>query len=121
MITARVHNFHVTEPQVSDVAEALDRELARLRAHPDFCGLLFLERGDERREITAITLWQDTDREETVRVAEESRRHVAAVADCGVSTKLYRVLRFSAEAENADLLSCAMASLGFGSDQESRW
>lgn len=116
---ARVHNFHVTALQVSDVAEAVDLELARLGDHPNFRGLLFLERGDERREITAITLWEDTDREETARMAEESRRHVAAVADCGVSTKLYRILRCSAEA--GDLVPCAMASVGLGPDQESRW
>jgi hypothetical protein len=121
MITARVHNFHVTAPQVGDVAEAVDLELARLEAHPNFRGLLFLERGDERREITAITLWEDTDRDEMARIAEESRRHVAAVADCGVSTKLYRVLRFSAEAQTADLPSCAKASVGPGGDQGSRW
>jgi hypothetical protein len=92
------------------VAEAVDLELARLRDHPNFRGLLFLERGDERREITAITLWEDTDPEETSRLAEQARRHVAAVADCGVSTKLYSVLRFSADAEEADCLPYAVAS-----------
>jgi hypothetical protein len=110
MMTSRVHNFHVTAPQVSDVAEAVDVELARLRDHPNFRGLLLLERGDERREITAITLWEETHHEETARLVEQARRHVAAVADCGVSTKLYSVLRFSAEVDEADLRPYTMVS-----------
>ncbi|MGD0379551.1 MAG: hypothetical protein ABSC30_06155 [Acidimicrobiales bacterium] len=110
MMTARVHNFHVTAPQVGHVAQAVDLELARLRGHPNFRGLLFLERGDERREITAITLWEDSEHEETARLAEQARRHVAAVADFGVSTKLYSVLRFSAEAEVAEFMPCSVGS-----------
>ena len=61
MLVARVHNFHVRAEEVEEVTEAVDIELLRLSDHPLFRGLLFLERGDDRREIIAITLWEAAD------------------------------------------------------------
>ena len=96
VVRARVHAFHVDSTMVDGVAEAVDDAVAGLIEHPDFRGLLFLERDGTRHEILAITLWADGGLERTEPEAERSRRQIARATDLGVSTKHYEVLRFLA-------------------------
>jgi|ERR1700722_6268613 len=94
-VRARVHTFHVDADAVHGVASAVDLAMASLTDHPDFRGLLFLERDGMRHEILAITLWADDGLEETEPEAERSRRQIARTTDLGVSTKHFDVLRFT--------------------------
>jgi hypothetical protein len=93
VVRARVHAFHVDSAMVDGVAQAVDDAMAGLTEHPDFRGLLFLEREGTRYEIVAITLWADGGLEKTEPEAERSRRQIARATDLGVSTKHYDVLR----------------------------
>ena len=94
-VHARVMTFHVDSDRVHDMEAAMDSALARFERHPEFLGLVCLERGEDRHEIVAITLWGGRGLEDTERDAERTRKGIAATTDLGVTTKTYNVFRLS--------------------------
>jgi len=94
-IQARVITFHVDPERLEDMKTAMDKALARFKRYPEFRGLLCLERGENRHEIVAITLWADSGLKHTERDAERTRKTIAATTDLGVSTKSYNVFRLA--------------------------
>lgn len=94
-VHARVMTFHVDTNRVQDMESAMDSALARFQRHPKFLGLVCLERGEDRHEIVAITLWGGTGLEDTERDAERTRKGIAATTDLGVTTKTYNVFRLA--------------------------
>jgi hypothetical protein len=93
-VHARVYTFHVTEEQLRDVSHALDDAVTELSGHPDFRGLLYLERGTGRHEVLGMTLWADGGIGDTEVDAERSRQQIADSADIGICSRNYRVLRY---------------------------
>jgi hypothetical protein len=94
-IQARVITFHVDPERLEDMKTAMDKALDRFKRYPEFRGLLCLERGENRHEIVAITLWADSGLKHTERDAERTRKTIAATTDLGVSTKSYNVFRLA--------------------------
>ena len=92
-VHARVFTFHVTSEQLDAVSTALDAAAAELSLHPDFRGLLYLERGETRLEVLGLTLWAGDGIDETEPNAERSRQRIADMADTGVSSRSYKVVR----------------------------
>jgi hypothetical protein len=94
-VHARVYTFHVTREHIDDVSAVLDDTMAALSQHPDFRGLLYVERGEDRRDVLGVTLWADDGTESTEANDERSRQKIADKVDSGVCSREYRVLRHS--------------------------
>jgi hypothetical protein len=90
-VHARVITFHVDSERVEEMKDSMNKALMRFQRHPDFRGLVCLERGEDRHEVVAITLWAGSGLEETEHDAERTRKRIAATTDLGVSTKTYNV------------------------------
>ena len=93
MTKATVLKFHLDLDQRKDLVEALDGVAARYAAREDFQGLLCLGNDGPRSEIVVLALWDDRGFEGIEAEVEGARRRIAAVADLGVSSKSYEVLR----------------------------
>lgn len=59
-VHARVYTFHVILEQIDNVTPALGDALGDVSQHPDFRGLLYLERGEARHEALGVTIWPAT-------------------------------------------------------------
>ena len=90
-VHARVITFHVDSERVEEMKDSMNKALMRFQRHPDFRGLVCLERGEDRHEVVAITLWAGSGLEDTENDAERTRKRIAATTDLGVSTKTYNV------------------------------
>jgi len=108
---ARVLSFHVDEDDLPGITAAIDGVADQFRSHPDFRGLVCLERESTRNEVIVITLWDGQGLEATEAESEEARHRIAATTDLGVSSKCYDVLRLvSGSAEPEILIVEAVAS-----------
>jgi hypothetical protein len=96
---ARVLSFHVDDDELPAITAAIDGVAEQFRSHPDFRGLVCLERDSTRNEVIVITLWDGLALESTEAESEEARHRIAATTDLGVSSKCYDVLRLVSESE----------------------
>jgi hypothetical protein len=111
-------SFHIGEELTPDLLAGIDHQvLPRFSEMANFLGFLALESEEgSRREIIAISLWDDGI-EGSEEISEEFRREIRRVAGSTSSARTYNLLRVMVRDANGDICLDASSDISGSSGQ----